>query len=213
MLKRTNLKNQTLIYLFLFASGSNFISFSVALFFVYLSYKLRIFHCICQTLCKASRACFAICFHIWRNICHFLCHKFLSPRRKRHRRLKSKHAARDIADAESSRTDDSRCQESIKESSCHSSVGSQIDASRRSMTSHRWREHQRSHLRRSLKPRNHRVQVEISSLGRKHCRHKRRDHLVSNVHHVRVTHTSKFANKRKNRSDNNKNAVHRAEGL
>jgi len=124
--------------------------------------------------------------------------------------MKNTHA-RDIStDSESSRKDNDKYEESIEESCCQSSVGSQIDGSG-GMASHRWREHQSSHLKRSLKPRNHRVQVEISRFGRKQSRHRRRDHLASNVHHhVRVTHTSKFANKRKNRSD--KNVVHGKKG-
>ncbi|GLT74898.1 hypothetical protein SLA2020_466630 [Shorea laevis] len=50
-----------------------------------------------------------------------------------------------------------------------------------------WR---RVHIRKSLKPRNHRIQVGISS--------SKHGHQVSTIHDVRVTRTSKFSQKGSN---------------
>ncbi|XP_058218174.1 uncharacterized protein LOC131329118 [Rhododendron vialii] len=160
---------------------------SVLLYFVllffYSLYKLGICQCVCQTLCKMAWASFATFFSIVEFGCTFLCYK-LPKLKRRHRKHK-----RDI------------------ERFCTSSSDGEEEATKdrrfrdhkpgKSLSRH-WRDYRREHLRRSLRARSHRVTVGIRRDG--FCVNKRNGakygNQGKNVHDIRVTRTSKFAQKR-----------------
>ncbi|XWS21660.1 hypothetical protein CRYUN_Cryun30bG0073500 [Craigia yunnanensis] len=80
-----------------------------------------------------------------------------------------------------------------------------MDVSSKSLSG-RWRDYRGVHLRKSLRPRSHRIKVGISRdalYKRKPTKH---GNHVNTVHDIRVTHTSKFAQK----SANYRGRVHRS---
>ena len=59
----------------------------------------------------------------------------------------------------------------------------------------RWRDYREVHLRKSLRPRSHRIKVGISRDALYKRNLTKHGHHVNTVHDIRVTHTSKFAQK------------------
>lgn len=160
--------------------------FYIVLLFFYLSYQLGIFHCICGTLCRMVWACVAACFSVCVHGCYFLGYELHKVKRKRRRRRR-----RDIEELTSTTSEE-------EEEDDAASV-SYHNIPRRSSVSRRWRDYKGDQLRRSLRPRSHRVRVRISGgdlfhVRRRRNRIKRGDH-GSTIHDIRVTQTSKFAQK------------------
>lgn len=155
--------------------------FTVLLFF-YLLYKLRICKCICRSICKIIWALLVSWFSLWEYCCTCLCvglMKLKRTRRKRRRRI------REELDA----SDDEYYDESFRD-----------DWSRRNRPlSRRSIDYREVHMRKSLRPRSHRVRVGISgdSVHRHRRKHSTKHHgSDSPVHdHIRVTHASKYVRK------------------
>ncbi|PSS31893.1 Pre-mRNA-splicing factor 38A like [Actinidia chinensis var. chinensis] len=134
-------------------------------------------------------ACFANCFSVLEYGCTYLCYKLPTLKRK-HRRHK-----RDIEEFITSSTEDDEMEAEDKSFSYH--------MPRRSR-----RDYKGDHLRRSLRPKSHRVQVGIrgdSTYVSKRNSIKNGHHGRS-VHDIRVTQTSKFARK----GGSYKGSTHRA---
>ncbi|XP_059630312.1 protein HAPLESS 2 [Cornus florida] len=163
--------------------------FYFVLLFFYLLYKLGICQCVGRTLCKSTWAFFAIYFSVCDYCCTFLCYKLrmLKQIHRKHRRR-----AREF---------DTGTSEQGSFSS-HHRLSRHVKDRRRSL-----RDYRGDHLRRSLRPRSHRIRVGISGDSvyvnkRNPIRH---GHHGSTVHDIRVTKTSKFAHK----SANHSGATHR----
>ncbi|XP_016479600.1 uncharacterized protein LOC107800867 [Nicotiana tabacum] len=139
-----------------------------AVLFLYLLYKLGICQCICHILCRSTWACFSTCFSVLDYCCTFLCFKLQQLLLTRRRHQK---------DIEGEGSFSSR----------------KIDGRRRSI-----REHRKEHMRKSLRPKSHRMQVEIvnDSIHPK----KRLKFGNSNdfrpIDHIRVSRRPNFAQKR-----------------
>ncbi|CAK9168744.1 unnamed protein product [Ilex paraguariensis] len=161
--------------------------FYLVLLFFYLSHKLGICECICTTLCKITWACFATCFSVLEYSCTFLCYKL--PMLKRKHRDHKREMVMELYPM--------TCEE---EEPKHRKE-------RRSLSSRRWRDYRGDHLRRSLRPRSHRIRVGISgdsAYGNRRNPIKHGGHATT-VHDIRVSRTSKFVQK----GGNYKGAIHR----
>ncbi|KAF8404070.1 hypothetical protein HHK36_008947 [Tetracentron sinense] len=159
-----------------------FVLFYIVLLFFYLLYNTGICGCVGRSLCKMLWACFASCF----SACEYGC-MFLWIKLKMLKQMKREHI-RDIEEFDSS-------EDEFTDESLSSHMPRAIEF-RRSL-SHRSREFRRTHLRRSLRPRSHRIRVGISRdsvyvNGRSPIN---RGRHVSAVHNIKVTQTSKFVQK------------------
>ncbi|XP_052189981.1 uncharacterized protein LOC127799801 [Diospyros lotus] len=155
------------------------ILFYFVLLFFYSLFKLGICQCVGRSLCKLVWAAFASCFSLVECSCRFLCYKL--PRLKRkHRRPRRDIEEFDICSSSS----DGRGEEEDGSVSCDR-VPRETDYSR--SMSRRWKDYRGDHLRRSLRPRSHRVRVGARG-GSVHA--KKRE-----VNEIRVVRTPKFAQK------------------
>lgn len=150
------------------------------LMFFYLLYKAGICDCIGRSLCKMVWAFCSSCFYAWEYGCMFLWIKLKNLKRMRRDHVRDILEEYDVSDNEL--TDESL-------SYRHAPRAIEL---RRSFSC-RSRERRRIHIRRSLRPRSHRIKVGIS-----------RDPVYSNrdmgkhvktVHDIKVTQTSKFVQK------------------
>ncbi|KAJ9538318.1 hypothetical protein OSB04_031051 [Centaurea solstitialis] len=146
--------------------------FYVVLLFLYFLYKLGVFHCLCRTSCKMIWVCLSTIFVVWVHACYWLC-RCLQKVKREHRRHQREMEMLDMMSVRSDQDTDMEA----------SSTGSRW---RRS--SYQLRNHKRNHLRRSLRPRNHRVRLGVDgdldyATKRKHIGHG----------DVRVVQTSSFA--------------------
>ncbi|KAF9608981.1 hypothetical protein IFM89_012320 [Coptis chinensis] len=151
----------------------------IVLLFFYLLHKTGICYCIGRTLCKILWACLASCCYACEYGCMFLCHnmKKLKRQRRNHRR----------------KFDQENYLSDKEESTSYSHSRRSIELSR--SQSHQSRQLRRIHLQKSLRPRSHRIRVDVtrnavSANGRvDHYKHH------STVHNIKVAKTSKFAKK------------------
>lgn len=138
------------------------------LLFLYLLYKLG----ICHIVCRFIWGCFSTCFSALDCCCTCFCYNLqkllLTPRRDRRRRHQ-----KDIEGALSSNSS-----ESIK-----------FDDTQKRKT---MREHRKEHMRKSLRPKSHRMQLQIVN----HSIHHKNKFKNGPIHdHIRVTRRTKFAQK------------------
>lgn len=135
------------------------------LFFIYMLYKVGFWHCIVHGVCKLLWALVSCWFYILSYCCSFFCYDLLHSKRRRRRRNH-----RDIEDDNS---DDG------------------------SFTYHRSRRECRreERLRKSLRPRSHRVRVGVRKEHRSDLGLSQHADGGSPVHGVRVSRESKFARK------------------
>ncbi|GER49169.1 hypothetical protein STAS_26387 [Striga asiatica] len=160
------------------------------LLFLYLLYNLGICQCICRTLFRITWACFSTCFSSFDFCCSYLCYKLRTIRRLRKRRRRKK----DIEefDGQTSPYISSEDDEYELEDK---SIDSYFD--HRGSRFSRRRNYKVEHLRKSLRPTNHRARVELSG----HLHGKRalknsiefRHNLLHD--HIRVNRSSKFSQK------------------
>ncbi|KAJ0026154.1 hypothetical protein Pint_08136 [Pistacia integerrima] len=160
------------------------LSYFVLLFF-YVLYKLGICWCIGHSLCKMIWACLATWFSFWEYCCTFLCVKLIKFKRSnQHRRRNVEISEMDTSDEEEYSDDESFSSDDIRRSNYSSRRG--ID-------------YREAHLRKSLRPRSHRVQIGISRRDaiQSHRRNsfKHHNHVSKVDDHIRVTHTSRFVKK------------------
>lgn len=158
------------------------------LLFLYLLYKLGICECVVRSLCKTLWACLVSWLSLWEHCCFFLCDTSTVLRRISHR-----HRHRRKRDFSSDELDTS-------EDDCGYEL-SRTTEMRRSL-SREMREHRRVHrLRKSLRPRSHRIRVgfrkesEFGSYGRNYQLHNKHRNHISTVHNIRVIRSSMFARK------------------
>ncbi|XP_009774288.1 uncharacterized protein [Nicotiana sylvestris] len=121
--------------------------------FLYLLYKLGICQCICHILCRCTWACFSTCFSVLDCCCTFLCFKLQQLLLTTRRRQKS--------DIEGVVNISSTCSEEEGEGTFSSR---KIDGRRRRRR-RSIREHRKEHMRKSLRPKSHRMQVERLKFG------------------------------------------------
>lgn len=150
--------------------------------FLYLLYKLGICQCICHILCRTSWACFYTCFSALECCCTCLCFNLqkllLTPRHNRRRRRRhEKDIEGALVDISSN---SSEAQDSIKFDDTQK---------RKSM-----REHRKEHMRKSLRPKSHRMQVQIVNDS---IHHKKKNKFKNGPidDHIRVSRRTKFAQK------------------
>ena len=160
------------------------------LLFFYLLQKLGICECMIQCLCRMVWACLASCFGALEYCCIFLWVKL-----HKLKRVHRKHT-RDIEDEFDTISDEEfDDDESI-------SYHAPMDVS--GSISHRWRDHRGARMRKSLRPRSHRIQVGISrdSIYGGRVNLLKHGSPIKAVDHddIRVIRTSKFANKGRNYS-------------
>ncbi|XVE55296.1 hypothetical protein DITRI_Ditri03aG0147600 [Diplodiscus trichospermus] len=159
------------------------LSYIVLLFF-YLLYKVGICQCIGHSLRRMVWGWIACWFSFWEFCCTFLCYKLRKikriNRRRRRRRVKEYQF-----DTTSEEDDD----ESF---SYHISRPMEVSST---SSSGRWRDYRGVHLRKSLRPRSHRIKVGINRDALYKRNLTRHGHHVNMVPDIRVTHTSKFAQK------------------
>ncbi|KAL3641245.1 hypothetical protein CASFOL_016213 [Castilleja foliolosa] len=169
------------------------------LLFLYLVYSLGICQCICHTLCRIVWACFATCFSGLDFCCSYLCHKLRTVKRTRRRRRRK----RDIeAPISTSTSEDEYELEDM-------SINGQPRKHEHKRSRFNRRNYKDEHLRRSLRPTNHRARVEFS--GRPV--HLHRNKTLKNIgdrdnpihDHFRVTRSSNFSQK----GSRHRNKVHR----
>lgn len=156
--------------------------FYFVLLFLYSLYKLGICQCFARTLCKTVWACFATCFFAVEHGCTFLCYKLPKLKRKYRKRK------RDIERFNSSSTDE-------EDRTFPYHVPRHME-DKRSLSRH-WKDYRGDHLRRSLRPRSHRVRVGIrgDSVHVNKRNSMKYGHHGRTVHDIRVTRTSQFAQK------------------
>ncbi|XP_058097467.1 uncharacterized protein LOC131242683 [Magnolia sinica] len=155
--------------------------FYIVLLFFYLLYKMGICDCIGRSLCKMT---WALCTSYF-NACEYGC-MFLWIKLRNLRQTRQDHI-RDMLEEYDSSEDNLSYERS-------SYPTSPISTELRRTLSHRLRERRQIHMRRSLRPRSHRIKVGI-----------RRDLVCLNdndpskhfktVHNIKVTRTSKFVQK------------------
>ena len=140
-------------------------------------------------------ACFISCFSSWEYCCSFLCLKLSSLKIRTNRKHVKDHFQV---------YDSSRYQEDDSESFSYNVVlVPKLEEVRRPpSSSRRWKDYRASHLRKSLRPKSHRIRVGISrdsvhSYRRKPVKH---ENFINTVHDIRVTQTSKFFQKGRSRS-------------
>ncbi|GMI65000.1 hypothetical protein like AT1G21722 [Hibiscus trionum] len=164
----------------------------IVLLYLYLLYKVGICQCIAHSLCRMAWGCISCWFSSWEFCCTFLCYKFRNVKRinrRRRRRRVIENQFDSSEDYEDHSDNDDNGDESLSYGSRFSSRS--IEVSNHSLSG-RSRNYKGVHLRRSLRPRNHRIKVGISRdavYKRKPTKH------INTVHDIRVTHTSKFAHK------------------
>ncbi|THG08322.1 hypothetical protein TEA_015425 [Camellia sinensis var. sinensis] len=156
--------------------------FYFVLLFLYSLYKLGVCRCFARTLCKTVWACFATCFFTVEHGCTFLCYKLPKLKRKYRKRK------RDIKRFNSSSTDE-------EDRTFPYHVPRHME-DKRSLSRH-WKDYRGDHLRRSLRPRSHRVRVGIrgDSVHVNKRNSMKYGHHGRTVHDIRVTRTSQFAQK------------------
>ncbi|XP_027149798.1 protein HAPLESS 2 [Coffea eugenioides] len=161
------------------------------LVFFYLSYKLGICQCICHIICRSIWACCATWFSVLEFCCTFLCSKLDKHNRRRRRRRRDIEASAITSEDDLNDDEDDHGGRFTNQATKHISK-------RRKLLSGQKRHYREEHMRRALRPNSHRVHVGVSEES---FRSKRRnsskyhDH-VNPVDHIRVTRTSKFAQKR-----------------
>ncbi|KAJ6412641.1 hypothetical protein OIU84_005647 [Salix udensis] len=151
----------------------------IVLLFFYLLYKTGICECVGHSLCKTAWACLVAWFSMWEHCCIFAFDKLVMLKRVRRSRRSGS------SEFDTSEEDSDYIPRTIETS------GSSL--------SRRTRDYRRVHLRKSLRPRSHRIRVGLSSdfdygsgknPNAKHGKH------FSTIHNIRVTRTSQFVRKR-----------------
>ncbi|XP_062105706.1 uncharacterized protein LOC133817257 [Humulus lupulus] len=179
-----------------------FLLLYIVLLFIYLSYKLGICECVCRSLCRMTWACFAFSAYSCDYLCTFLWVKLLSVKRRRRRRGRERDL--EVFDKSSSSIDEeenggSLCDYGSNHHNNHHKTR------KRSLSRPRRRDYKGAHLKKSLRPRSHRVGIRNRDLGfhkngtrrslvkdHGHLHHHRDD---SGDHSIRVIRTSKFVRK------------------
>ncbi|XP_049380498.1 uncharacterized protein LOC125845122 [Solanum stenotomum] len=149
--------------------------------FLYLLYKLGICQCICHILCRTTWACFSTCFTALDCCCTCICFNIqkllLTPRHNRRRRRHQKDIEETLVDISSN---SSESQDSIK-----------FDDTKRRKS---MKEHRKEHMRKSLRPKSHHLQVQIVNDSIHH--HKKKKFKNGPIDdHIRVSRRTKFAQK------------------
>ncbi|XVF36955.1 hypothetical protein REPUB_Repub19eG0103300 [Reevesia pubescens] len=165
----------------------------VVLLFFYLLYKVGICQCIGHSLCRMVWGCISCWFSFWEFYCTFLCYKLRRVKRINRRRKRVREYQFDTSE------------EYDNDESFSYHISRPIEASSTSLSG-RWRDYRGVHLRKSLRPRSHRVKVGISRDALYKRNHSKHGHHGHTVHDLRVTHTSKFAQK----GANYRGRVHRS---
>ncbi|KAF2291354.1 hypothetical protein GH714_023176 [Hevea brasiliensis] len=157
--------------------------FYIVLLFFYLLYKLGICECVARSLWKMLWACMVSWFSLWEYCCFCLCDTLTMLKRVSH------HHTKQFSSDEFDTSEDDY----------HYAPNRTLEM-RRSLSGE-MRDYRRvHHLRKSLRPRSHRIRVgfskesEFSTYGRNYLLNKHRNH-GSTVHNIRVIHSSKFARK------------------
>ncbi|KAI9078265.1 hypothetical protein K1719_039767 [Acacia pycnantha] len=144
-----------------------FVLIYVAMLFIYLLYKLAKCACIGVTICRSIWTCLSCWFHLWESICTFFCVKLCNLKRRRSRE----------------RLDNTSGHDSGDECPSYYARGGSREANRsfsHSSSSRMRKNYKSSHLRNSLKPRNHRAQLRIKEdVSHKH---EKRNHIGENLH-------------------------------
>ncbi|XP_022768142.1 uncharacterized protein LOC111312276 isoform X2 [Durio zibethinus] len=175
------------------------LSYIVLLFF-YLLYKVGICQCIGHGLCRMVWGCISCWFSFWEYFCTFLCFKLRKVKRINRRRRRVKEYQFDTSEEYDDDGDD--------DESFAYRISRPIEISSRSLSGG-WRNYREVHLRKSLRPRSHRIKVGISRDAVYRKNHTKHGHHLNTVHDIRVTHTSKFAQK----GSNYRGSVHRSRRL
>ncbi|KAM7518839.1 hypothetical protein LguiB_017801 [Lonicera macranthoides] len=144
----------------------------IVLLSLYVLYKIGLCGCVGRSLCKMGWACMATYCYACEYVCSFLCHKLHRIRQQRKRDLELVYISSTTSEEE----------ERSSPRHFHKHVEGKRSRSRR------WR---KEHLRRSLRPRSHRIRVGISGdsvhVNKRNC---------PKVHDdIRVSRTSRFAKK------------------
>ncbi|KAK6277293.1 hypothetical protein POUND7_017616 [Theobroma cacao] len=160
------------------------LSYIVLLFF-YLLYKVGICQCIGHSLCRMVWACMACWFSFCEFCCTFFCFKLLKVKRINRGRRRVREYRFDTGDEHDDESFSYR-------------ISRPTEASSTSLSG-RWGDYRGVHLRKSLRPRSHRIKVGIKRDALYERNHSKHDHHINTVHGIRVTHTSKFAQKGSNR--------------
>lgn len=150
---------------------------------------MGICQCVSHSLCRMVWGCIACWFSSWEFCCTFLCYKLLKVKRVNRRRRRRRRRMKDYQlDTTSEESDDDD-----ETFSYH--IYRPMEASNSSLSG-RWRDYRGVQLRKSLRPRSHRIKVGIArdSLHKTNFT-KHGHHHVNTLHDIRVTHTSKFAHK------------------
>ncbi|XP_048227459.1 uncharacterized protein LOC8277762 isoform X2 [Ricinus communis] len=151
----------------------------IVLLLIYLLYKLRIFECVGHSLCKLAWACMVCWISLWKNCCFFLRDSLIMLKRVSH------HHRRDSSEFDTSEDD------------CYDYEHRTMDVSSRPL-SRQMMDYRTAHLRRSLRPKSHRIRVGLSTgsehgYGRYH--HIKHANHGSTVNNIRVIQSSKFVRK------------------
>lgn len=131
--------------------------------FIYLLYKLAECACIGMTICRSICQCLSCWFHLWESMCTCLCEKLCNLKRRKPRERFNNTSEPDSSD----------------ESLYDHAFGS-LEANKSFTRSNRRRDYKNSHLRNSLKPRNHRAELRINTDGSH--KHEKRKHIGENPH-------------------------------
>ncbi|KAL4280093.1 hypothetical protein GQ457_03G032420 [Hibiscus cannabinus] len=169
-------------------SNYSFTGFAVLLY-LYLVYKVGICQCIAHSLCRMAWKCISCCFSSLQLCCNFLCNKLRNVERidrRRKRVIETQFdSSEDCEDSNHANDDD------VDDGSLSYSISRRMEVSNRALSG-RSRNYKGVHLKRSLRPRNHRIKVGI---GRDMLYKRKPSKHINTVHDIRVTHTSKFAHK------------------
>ncbi|XP_024020739.1 uncharacterized protein LOC112091400 [Morus notabilis] len=179
----------------------------IVLLFLYLLHKLGICECVSWSLCRMLWACFASCLSVCDCCCTFLCLKLRNLRgRTNRRRRRRRKLDIEVVDTSSTEAGDEHHNGETSFASCdYDMYKEKSDSS----LSRRKRDYRSDQLRKSLRPRSHRIGAGISKdhlghgnrrsynikLGDHHNHNHDHDHNSRVDHAIRVTRTSKFVRK------------------
>nr|XP_043616260.1 uncharacterized protein LOC122588201 [Erigeron canadensis] len=141
--------------------------FYMVLVLLYIIYKLGVFHCIFKVIFRMIWTCFMTIFLFWENACHILFNILLNTSRGNRRRRRRD---MEMADMMSNSSD----QEDID---MEASVSHDKEPHNRRRRFWSRKDRKRDHMRKSLRPKNHRAHVGIDGgdsvyvTKRKHIKH------------------------------------------
>ncbi|KAL3845511.1 hypothetical protein ACJIZ3_002914 [Penstemon smallii] len=160
------------------------------LLFFYLLYKLGICQCICHTWFRIIWACFATCFSALDFCCTYVCFKLRSVKRKHRGRRRDIELA---VISSSTSEEDYELGEDFSFQQPKNVENTRLRSKRKN--------YKEEHMKRSLRPNTHRAHVGIAG-NLIHMHRTRRkslsngdDHITPLHHHIRVTRSSRFAQK------------------